>query len=144
MYDLSYPALFKKHDDGEIVVHFPDLPEALTGANKEGEAFAEAVDCLQEALAVRIVERKEIPAASPMKRGHRSIPVALYLAPKVALYLAVRESGLSNLEFARKLGRDESIVRRMLNPKHNTKPELIQKALDLLGKQLVVSVKDAA
>ena len=44
MYDLSYPALFKKHDDGEIVVHFPDLPEALTGANEEDEAFAEAVD----------------------------------------------------------------------------------------------------
>ena len=144
MYDLSYPAVFKTHEDGEIVVHFPDLPEALTGANEESEAFAEAVDCLQEALAVRIVERKEIPAASPMKRGHRSIPVALYLAPKVALYLALRESGLSNLEFARKLGRDESIVRRMLNPKHNMKPELIQKALDLLGKQLVVSVKDAA
>lgn len=144
MYDLSYPALFKKHEDGEIVVHFPDLPEALTGANEEGEAFAEAVDCLQEALAGRIVRRDPIPAASPAKRGHRSIPVALYLAPKVALYLALRESGLSNLEFAKKLGRDESIVRRMLNPKHNTKPELIQKALDLLGKRLVVSVKDAA
>jgi antitoxin HicB len=62
VYDLSYPALFKNHEDGEIVVHFPDLPEALTGGNGEDEAYAEAVDCLQETLAVRIVERKEIPA----------------------------------------------------------------------------------
>jgi antitoxin HicB len=144
MYELSYPAVFKTRDDGEIVVKFPDLPEALTGANAEGEAYTEAVDCLQEALAGRMVCREEIPKASPVKRGQRSIPVALYLAPKVALYIALRESGLSNLEFAKRLGRDESIVRRMLNPKHNTKSDLIQNALDLLGKRLMVSVEDAA
>ena len=60
-----------------------------------------ALSDLPEALADMAL-REEIPAASPKKRGHRNIPVALYLAPKVALYIALRESGLSNLEFAKK------------------------------------------
>ena len=77
MYDLSYPAIFKKHEDGEIVEHFPDLPEALTGGGSEGEAFAEAVDCLQDALAGRICRRDQIPVASPAKRGQR---VSLWLS----------------------------------------------------------------
>lgn len=70
--------------------------------------------------------------------------VPLYLAPKLALYLALREAGMPNTELARRLGVSETVVRRMLDPKHNTKPERIQAALVALGKRIVVSFEDAA
>jgi len=65
-------------------------------------------------------------------------------AAKAALYLAMREAGITNVQLARKLGRDEKEVRRMLDPRHPTKLPRIKEALDLFGKRLVVSVEEAA
>lgn len=72
------------------------------------------------------------------------VGVPLYLAPKLALYLRMRERGLRKTEFAARLGISETVVRRMLNPKHNTKPGKIQTALAALGKRIVVTFEDAA
>jgi antitoxin HicB len=60
------------------------------------------------------------------------------------LYLAIRERGIPNTELARRLGVSETVVRRMLNPKHDTRPEKIQAALAALGKRIVVTFEDAA
>ena len=68
----------------------------------------------------------------------------LYLAPKLALYLATRERGMRNADLAKRLGVSETVVRRMLDPKHATKPERIQAALTALGKRIVVTFEDAA
>jgi hypothetical protein len=38
----------------------------------------------------------------------------------------------------------ETVVRRMLDPKHDTKPDRIQAALTALGKRIVVVFEDAA
>ncbi len=45
---------------------------------------------------------------------------------------------------AQMLGVSETVVRRMLNPKHDTKPGRMQAALAALGKRLVVVFEDAA
>jgi antitoxin HicB len=68
----------------------------------------------------------------------------LWLAPKLALYLAMRDRSLSNSELARQIGVHERVVRRMLDPAHATKAEKIQAALAALGKQMTVQVRDAA
>jgi hypothetical protein len=68
----------------------------------------------------------------------------LWLAPKLALYLAMRGQQVNNSELARRLGVHERVVRRMLDPEHATKAERIQAALAVLGKQLTVEVRDAA
>ena len=85
-----------------------------------------------------------IPDPSKLKRGQYPVRVPLYLAPKPALYLAMRDTGLRNTDLAKRLGDSETVVRRMLDPKHNTKPERIQTALAALGKRIVVSFDDAA
>ncbi len=79
-----------------------------------------------------------------MKRGQYPVSVPLYLAPKLALYLAMRHARMRNTELAKRLGVSETVVRRMLDPKHNTKPERIQAALASLGTRIVVSFEDAA
>ena len=104
----------------------------------------QAAGCLAEAIAGRIARGDEIPRPSKPKRRQRLIGVPLYLAPKLALYLAMRERRMPNTELAKRLGVSETVVRRMLNPKHATKPEKIQAALAALGKRIVVTFEDAA
>ena len=79
----------------------------------------------------------------PILRGKRLIPLAAPMAAKAALYLALMEAAMSNVQLARKLGCDEREVRRMLNPRHPTKLPRIKEALEALGKRLVVSVEEA-
>ena len=71
------------------------------------------------------------------------MPVPLWLAPKLALYLAMGDQGISNSELARRLGLHERVIRRMLDPEHATKAGKIQAALAALGKQMTVEVRDA-
>jgi antitoxin HicB len=125
-------------------VRFPDLSEALTGGTDLADTYEQAADCLAEALAARIVRGEEIPIPSKVKRGQYPVSVPLYLAPKLALYLAMRNARMRNTELAKRLGVSETVVRRMLDPKHNTKAERIQAALALLGKRIVVRFEDAA
>jgi antitoxin HicB len=72
------------------------------------------------------------------------VPVPLWLAPKLALYVAMRDQRVNNSELARRLGVHERVVRRMMDPRHATKAEKIQAALAVLGKQMTVEVRDAA
>ena len=145
MFTASYPASFlpEKHGKG-FHVRFPDLPEALTGGDDIGDTFVQAADCLAEAIAGRIARGDDIPSPSKPRPGQHVISVPLYLAPKLALYLAMRERRIPNTDLARHLGVSETVVRRMLNPKHDTKPEKIQAALMALGKRIVVTFEDAA
>jgi antitoxin HicB len=145
MFTASYPASFLPEEDGHgFHVRFPDLPEALTGGSDLENTFTDAADCLAEAISGRIVRGDEIPLPSKPKRGQQLISVPLLLAPKLALYLAMRQGRITNTEVARRLGVSETVVRRMLNPRHVTKPEKIQAALLVLGKRIVVGFEDAA
>jgi antitoxin HicB len=144
MSQFSYPAKFATGSDGRVLVEFLDLPRVATDGKDEREAMEEAMDALGSDLSIRLSRREEIPSPSPAKRGRRLIPVPLWLAPKLALYLAMRDQRVSNSELARRLGLHERVVRRMLDPEHATKAEKIQAALAALGKQMTVEVRDAA
>jgi antitoxin HicB len=145
MQSFVYPARFECGDGpGVVVVTFRDIPEAITQGSGEADALWQAGDCLEEAIAGRIADGRPIPKASRTGRGERTIPLAAPMAAKAALYLAMEEAGMSKAQLARKLGCDEREVRRMLDPRHATKLPRIQKALELLGKRLVVGVEAAA
>jgi antitoxin HicB len=145
MFTAAYPASFLPEENGKgFHVRFPDLPEALTGGTDFEDTLEQAVDCLAEAIAGRITRGDEIPVPSKLKRGQHPVSVPLYLAPKLALYLALREAGMSNTELAGRLGVSETVIRRMLDPRHNTKPEKIQAASLTLSKRIVVRFEDAA
>ena len=145
MFTATYPATFLPEENGRgFHVRFPDLPEARTGGTDLNDTKVQAADCLAEAIAGRIRRGDAIPDPSKVKRGQHLVSVPLYLAPKLALYLAMREAGLKNTALAKRLGVSETVVRRMLDPKHDTKPERIQAALEELGKRIVISFEDAA
>ena len=56
----------------------------------------------------------------------------------------MREQGVNNSELARRLGVRETVVRRMLDPEHETRSEKLQAALEALGKRILVAVEDGA
>lgn len=145
MFTAVYPASFLPEENGKgFHVWFRDLPEVLTGGDDLEDTFVQAADCLAEAIAGRILRGDAIPVPSTLKHGQYPISVPLYLAPKLALYLAMREGGMRNTELAKRLGVSETVVRRMLDPKHTTRPERIQAALAALGKRIVVTFENAA
>lgn len=145
MRTFVYPARFERGDnEGVLVVSFRDIPEAITQGNGEQDAFLQAVDCLEEAVAGRIADGREIPAASTVRRRERMIPLPAPMAAKAALYLAMAESRMTKVELAWKQGCDEREVRRMLNPRHPKKLPSIEAALVALGKRLVVGIDGAA
>jgi len=66
------------------------------------------------------------------------------MALKAALYLAMRDAGLSKVELAERLKVNEKEVRRMLDPRHGTKLPTMEQALAMLGKHLSIEILDAA
>lgn len=145
MWTFAYPARLERGAKrGVLVVTFRDIPEAITQGNGEKDALWQAADCLEEAIAGRIADGRGIPKPSRAMRAERIVPLPAPMAAKAALCLAMRETGMTNVQLARKLGCDEREVRRMLNPRHPTKLPRIKDALDALGRQMVVSVKVAA
>jgi antitoxin HicB len=63
---------------------------------------------------------------------------------KLAVVEAFRGAGISKSEFARRIGNAETEAYRVLDPDHATKLASLETALPVLGKEVVVSVKDAA
>lgn len=88
---LSYPAKFTTCSDGRVLVEFLDLPRVATDGKDMNEAMREAMDALGSDLSIRRSRREEIPTPSHRKRGQRLVPVPLWLAPKLALHLAIRD-----------------------------------------------------
>lgn len=145
MRTFKYPAKFETGENPEnLIVTFRDVPEAITQGHGENDALWQAADCLEEAIAGRIADGRPIPKPSRPARTERLIPLPAPMAAKAALYLALKEAGMSNVQLARKLGCDEKEVRRMLDPRHPTKLPRIKDALAALGKRLVVSMEEAA
>src|SRR5260370_36652759 len=104
MHSFSYPATFRRDSRGRLVAGFPDLPEAHTDGRDMREAVEEAIDCLGSAIAFRIAERSDIPAPARPKRGHRIVPVPLWIRGKLPLYLPRNAGGSSTRHVARRLG----------------------------------------
>src|SRR5262249_12494855 len=96
------------------------------------------------ALLGYLAQGRSLP--KPKARGRALVPVAV--APDVAAKLAVleafMEAGINKVDLARRLGKDEKEVRRILDPRHPTKLPTLTEALRVLGKRLVVAVEKAA
>jgi len=122
--------------EGGYVVTCRDLPEAITQGETLEEALAEAADALEEAVAGRISDARDIPMPTEAKRGERMVSVPPSMALKAAVYLSVREAGISNSELARRMRLDEKEARRILDPHHPTKLPRIEEALFVLGRHV--------
>jgi antitoxin HicB len=143
MKSYTYRALFEPGERaGNVVISFPDVPEVVTQGRGEADARAMA----EEALGIVLLSYLDRGKPLPKPRAKSRNLVEIVLAPDVAAKLAVLESfaeaGISKSELARRLGKDEKEIRRILDPKHPTKLPALTAALRTLGKRLVVGVME--
>ena len=142
MQTFTYPALFEPGDaDGIVVASFPDVPEAITEGEGQADARRMASDALGTALLAYVRASRALPRPGRLARGLEAITVEPDIAAKLAVLLAFEEVGISQREFARRLGKDEREVRRILDPMHPTKIGALDAALRALGRRLIVGVE---
>lgn len=139
--DFAYPARFDREPDGRYTVTFPDLPDAITQGENRDDAIEMAADCLAETIGARIAERADIPVPSPPKRGQVRIAVPVHVAVKAALYVAIRQEGISLSEMARTLDGQPVQVRRLLDPGRASSMKSIDQALSAIGRRVCVSLE---
>ena len=132
---LAYPIALQD-DDGTLLVTSPDFPELTTFGEDHEEAVARAVHALEEAIAARINDRKEIPTPS---QGDTYAVLPTLVSVKVILYQGMRDQGVGKAELARRLGWHMPQVDRVLDVQHGSRLDMMDAALGAIGRQLHVT-----
>ncbi|MFH1605615.1 MAG: type II toxin-antitoxin system HicB family antitoxin [Pseudomonadota bacterium] len=140
---FEYAVTLTPAEEGGFVVTCRDLPQLVTQGEDVADALAQASDAMDEVFAAYMQEKLQFPAPSNVRRGeHRVAPPAVTVA-KAALYAAMKEARVTNVQLARQLGVDEKEVRRLLDPHYASKLPRIAQAVALLGKRLVIGLEAA-
>jgi antitoxin HicB len=139
---FQYPYEVER-DGTALLVHFPDVPGALTQVDP-GENFEDAVrDCLVAALGGYVQHRLAVPHPTAAK-GRSTIALGIMMSAKLALASAMAEAGMTNVELANRLGVTEKVVRRLLDLDHVSRVNRLEQALALLDQRLELSVHPVA
>ncbi|WIM05278.1 MAG: type II toxin-antitoxin system HicB family antitoxin [Candidatus Nitricoxidivorans perseverans] len=140
---FQYSVTLTAAEEGGFVATCRDLPELITQGEDEHDALVQAADAMDEVFATYMIEGMDFPQPSKTRRGeHRVSPPAETMA-KAALYVAMREAGISKLQLAKRLGVDEKEVRRLLDPHYGSKLPRIAQAISALGQRLVIGLEPA-
>lgn len=142
---LQYQALFKPAEEGGFVVTFPDFDWGITQGDTEEQALEMAADALGMVIAHYIAAGKPLPTARKHRgRRYRQVRLPARLAAKAALYSAFLESGIRKSELARRMGIPRMNVDRLFDPKHESRLDQLESALRAIGKEIEITVRDAA
>lgn len=140
---FQYPALLTPAEEGGFVVTCRDLPQLITQGDTEQDALEQAADAMDEVFATYMVEGIEFPEPSKAKRREHLVAPPAETMAKAALFVAMRQAGISKLQLARRLGVDEKEVRRLLDPHYGSKLPRIAQAISVLGQRLVIGLEPA-
>jgi antitoxin HicB len=138
----TFPVRLEPDEAGRLVVHFPDLPEALTDGADVAEALAEAADCLSEALAGRINHGGEIPLPSRPRRGQHLVSPEATFALKAALYSILRTRNMTVADLARRLDIEDRQAARLVDPRAAGRLVSLEAALSALGYMVAIGLHE--
>lgn len=141
---MRYPLTLRPLD-GEILAEALDLPGCHALAPTEAGAIAAAQDALQTAVWGRVQERLPVPVPSPAD-GRPSAVLGLHDSLKLRLYWALEETGVSQAELARRLGKPQKHAWRLLDLESTSTLASLEEAFIALGYAIDVTAerRDAA
>ena len=137
---FEFPVLLTTAGEGGFVVTCRDLPQLITQGEDQADALPQAVDAIDEVFATYMIEGIDFPEPSRLRRREQLVAPPAETLAKAALYVAMREAGISKTQLAKRLGVDEKDVRRLLDPRYGSKLPRIAQAISALGRRLVVSL----
>ena len=138
---FQYPVKLTTSKEGGYVVTCRDLPQLTTQGEDERDALEQAADAMDEVFATYMIEGIDFPGPSKAKRREYLVAPPAETMAKAALYIAMRQAGISKIQLARQLGVDEKEVRRLLDPHYGSKLPRIAQAISLLGQRLVIDLE---
>ena len=134
----AYPCVLNPEEGGGFYVVFPDVRGALTCGDDTAEALEMAEDALVAAMGGYVYMRRDIPIPSPAADGQYLVALPPIPAAKLALYIAMREQGISEAALGERLGIDVDAVRKLINPDRYTHITRIMEALRVVGRSLII------
>ena len=139
---MRYAVTLTPDDNDTVLVTVPDLPEAVTFGEDRDDALARAVDAIETALMGRMAAREEI--ADPETRSPNHVDLPALSVAKIELYRAMRADGVGKAALARTLGVALPQIDRLLDLRHGSRFDAMERAFAVLGRTLSIVVKDAA
>jgi antitoxin HicB len=140
----NYPVTIDELQNGDVMVQFPDVPEAMTYGETREQALQWAQDALQVALSGYMDERRNIPRPSGPAPGQATVGPTPMAGVKLCIYQAMRDHDLSQLALARRLHCDARQVRRLLDLDHNSTLNQLLDACEVLDLRARIEVNPAA
>ena len=137
---FSYPVTLTPDSNGTLLVTFADIPEANAVGTDEADALLQGLDALEAALDIYFDMRRPVPMPSRAKRGQPVVTLPALVTAKVLLANEMLAQGVRKAELARRLDVHMPQVDRLLNLRHSSKLEMIEKALGSLGRRLDVQL----
>ncbi len=139
---MRYAVVLTPDDNDTVLVTVPDLPDAVTFGEDREDALARAADAIETALMGRMADRETIPEPTADAPDHVELP-ALSVA-KIALYRAMKAEGVGKAALAKRLGVALPQIDRLLDLRHHSRLDALERALGVLHRSLVISVEQAA
>lgn len=139
---MHYGVVLTPDDNNTLLVSVPDLSEVATFGEGREDALARAIDAIETALIGRIADREDIP--EPSATGDERVALPTLSALKVELYRAMRADGVGKAQLAKRLGVAMPMVDRLLDLRHHSRMDAIERAFSALGRDVDVSVRVAA
>ena len=137
---FAFPAHFEPDPvDGGFVITFRDVPEAITQSDTYEQGLSEASDCLAEAIAAYIDDRRSLPIPTPKRQEEALIPVPLEIAWKAELYSRLCNQNLTISQLASQLGEDKRKIENLIDPHYSLNKTLAQKVFRILNNSGFVS-----
>ena len=130
---FKYPIVITHLDNGDVMVQFSDVPEAITYGDNEGFALEWAQDALHVALSTYIEDHRDIPKPSEPRTDQKTVSPAPMVGVKLCLYQAMRDQDISQLKLAKLLHCDAKQVRRLLDLDHQSTMNQLIDAAEVLG-----------
>ena len=138
---LTYPIKLTSDDNGTLLVTCPALPELATFGDDEADAHRRAVDAIEEALAARLADGRDLPLPTEARPTARRVALPTLTALKVLLWHALKAAGITRAELARRLGWHREQVDRLFRIDHASRLDMIDDAFRALGADVTVAAR---
>ena len=141
MEKFEYPVTIEPNGEGGYIASFRDIPEALTEGWSLDGVRKNALQALITAVEFYIEDNRSFPLPSKPEKNEEVVVLPASIISKILLLNSMAEQKVRPADLAKKMNIRPQEVNRIINLKHNTKIDTIEKALNALGLSLSISCK---